>query len=126
MTTFGYSSSPLILIDNIESSTDELAWLSVDDVASFSIMKDATATAIYGARGANGVVLVTTKEGKEGPARVSVRIENSISTPARNIEMVDPVTYMKMYNEAVVTRNPLAARPFTRSEEHTSELQSHA
>ena len=113
VTTFGYSSSPLILIDNIESSTDELARLSVDDVASFSIMKDATATAIYGARGANGVVLVTTKEGKEGPARVSVRIENSISTPARNIEMVDPVTYMKMYNEAVVTRNPLAARPFT-------------
>lgn len=113
VTTFGYSSSPLILIDNIESSTDELARLSVDDVASFSIMKDATATAIYGARGANGVVLVTTKEGKEGPARVSVRIENSISTPARNIEMVDPVTYMKMYNEAVITRNPLAARPFT-------------
>ena len=65
VTTFGYSSSPLILIDNIESSTDELARLSVDDVASFSIMKDATATAIYGARGANGVVLVTTKEGKE-------------------------------------------------------------
>lgn len=113
VTTFGYSSSPLILIDNIESTTDELARLSVDDVASFSIMKDATATAIYGARGANGVVLVTTKEGKEGPARVSVRIENSISTPARNVELADPITYMKMYNEAVVTRNPLAARPFS-------------
>lgn len=113
VTTFGYSSSPLILIDNIESTTDELARLSVDDVASFSIMKDATATAIYGARGANGVVLVTTKEGKEGPARVSVRLENSISTPSRNVKLVDPITYMKMYNEAVVTRNPLAARPFS-------------
>ena len=113
VTTFGYSSSPLILIDNIESSTDELARLPVDDVASFSIMKDATATAIYGARGANGVVLVTTKEGKEGPAKVNIRVENSISTPARNIEMADPITYMKMYNEAVVTRNPLAPRPFS-------------
>ncbi|MDD3036551.1 TonB-dependent receptor [Bacteroides sp.] len=113
VTTFGYSSSPLILIDNIESSNDELARLSVDDIASFSIMKDATATAIYGARGANGVVLVTTKEGKEGPAKVSIRLENSISTPIRNIQLADPVTYMKMYNEAVVTRNPLAARPFS-------------
>lgn len=113
VTTFGYSSSPLILIDNIESSTDDLARLSVDDIAYFSIMKDATATAIYGARGANGVVLVTTKEGKEGPAKVSVRLENSISTPARDLEFADPVTYMKMYNEAVVTRNPLAARPFS-------------
>ncbi len=113
VTTFGYSSSPLILIDNIESSTDELARLSVDDVASFSIMKDATATAIYGARGANGVVLVTTKEGKEGPAKISIRLENSISTPVRNIEMADPITYMKMYNEAVITRNPLSPRPFS-------------
>ncbi len=113
VTTFGYSSSPLIMIDGIESSTEELARLPVDDVASFSIMKDATATAIYGARGANGVVLVTTKEGKEGPAEVSIRLENSISTPVRNIEMADPITYMKMYNEAVVTRNPLAPRPFS-------------
>ena len=113
VTTFGYSASPLILIDNIESSTDELARLPVDDVASFSIMKDATATAIYGARGANGVVLVTTKEGREGPAKVSIRLENSISTPVRNIKMADPITYMKMYNEAVVTRNPLSPRPFS-------------
>ena len=113
VTTFGYSASPLILIDGIESSTDELARLPVDDVASFSIMKDATATAIYGARGANGVVLVTTKEGKEGPARVDIRLENSFSVASRNIEMADPVTYMKMYNEAIVTRNPLAPRVFS-------------
>lgn len=113
VTTFGYSSSPLILIDGIEASNDELARLPVDDVASFSIMKDATATAIYGARGANGVVLVTTKEGKEGPAEINIRLENSISVASRNIEMADPVTYMKMYNEAIVTRNPLAPRIFS-------------
>ena len=82
-------------------------------MASFSNKKDATATAIYGARGANGVVLVTTKEGKEGPAEINIRLENSISVASRNIEMADPVTYMKMYNEAIVTRNPLAPRIFS-------------
>lgn len=66
VTTFGYSKSPLILIDNIESSTTDLSRLSADDIAAFSIMKDATATAIYGARGANGVILITTKQGKPG------------------------------------------------------------
>lgn len=65
VTTFGYAASPLILIDNVELTTADLARLNVDDIASFSIMKDATATALYGARGANGVILVTTKEGKK-------------------------------------------------------------
>ena len=83
VTTFGYKKDPLILIDNIELSADDLARLNVDDIASFSIMKDATSTALYGARGANGVIMVTTKEGKEGPAKVSIRLENSISTPDR-------------------------------------------
>src|SRR5690606_8673457 len=70
VTTFGYKKDPLILIDNIELSSTDLARLNPDDIASFSIMKDATATALYGARGANGVILVTTKEGKEGKARI--------------------------------------------------------
>ena len=113
VTSFGYSVSPLILIDGIEASSEELARLPVDDIASFSIMKDATATAIYGARGANGVVLVTTKEGKEGPAQIDIRLENSFSVASREVEMADPVTYMKMYNEAIVTRNPLSPRLFS-------------
>lgn len=107
VTTFGYKKDPLILIDNIELTSTDLARLNPDDIASFSIMKDATATALYGARGANGVILVTTKEGKEGQARVSFRLENSISTPTKDIELADPVTYMKLNNEAVLTRNPL-------------------
>lgn len=67
ITTFGADAKkdPLILIDGIELTTDDLARLNTDDIAAFSIMKDATATALYGARGANGVILVTTKEGKE-------------------------------------------------------------
>lgn len=112
VTTFGYAASPLILINGIEMSSADLARLQVDDIASFSIMKDATAAALYGARGANGVILVTTKEGKEGKASVSVRYETSASSPTRNIELADPVTYMQLYNEAVTTRNPLRVQPY--------------
>ncbi|GAB3012057.1 TonB-dependent receptor [Niabella terrae] len=108
VTTFGYKKDPLILIDNIEVNTTDLARMNPDDIASFSIMKDATATALYGARGANGVILVTTKEGKEGAARISLRAEGSMSMPTRNIELADPVTYMKLNNEAILTRDPLA------------------
>ncbi|MCM0718857.1 TonB-dependent receptor [Parabacteroides sp. W1-Q-101] len=109
ITTFGADAKkdPLILIDGIELSTDDLARLNTDDIASFTIMKDATATALYGARGANGVISVTTKEGREGKVAVNVRIENSFSTPTSRVDQADPVTYMRMQNEAIKTRDPL-------------------
>lgn len=115
-TTFGYKKSPLILIDGIEYDVTELARLTTDDIASFSIMKDATANALYGARGANGVILVTTKEGKEGKAKFNLRLENSISSPTRDIELTDPVSYMELSNEAVLTRNPLAPVTYSQSQ----------
>ncbi|WP_235005402.1 SusC/RagA family TonB-linked outer membrane protein [Pedobacter nyackensis] len=105
-TTFGYKKEPLILIDNMEYTTTELARLTPDDIESFSIMKDATANALYGARGANGVILVTTKQGKEGKPKISVRVENSISAATRDLELADPVSYMKMHTQAVLTRDP--------------------
>lgn len=89
------------MIDNIELSTDDLARLNVDDIAQFSIMKDATATALYGARGANGVILVTTKQGVAGKPKVSVRVEQSVSTPRKKVELTDPITFMRLNNEAV-------------------------
>jgi len=113
VTTFGYKVDPLILVDNVEVTTTDFARLQVDDIASFSIMKDATATAIYGARGANGVILVTTKEGKEGKVAISLRLENSVSQPTRDLELADPVTYMKLHNEAVLTRDPLGVLPYS-------------
>lgn len=116
ITSFGSGKvDPLILIDNVEVSTSDLSRLHPDDIQSFSILKDATATALYGARGANGVVLVTTKEGKEGKVKVSIRLENSISSPTKKIEMADPITYMRLANEAVSTRNPLAPIPYSSS-----------
>jgi TonB-linked SusC/RagA family outer membrane protein len=112
ITTFGTNRNPLILIDGVELSTTDLARLNPDDIASFSIMKDATATALYGARGANGVVLVTTKEGTEGKAKISLRLENSVSTATKNVELADPITYMRLHNEATLTRDPLHELPY--------------
>lgn len=114
VTTFNSNArGPLILIDNVELSSSDLARLQPDDIASFSVLKDATATALYGARGANGVILVTTKEGHEGKANLNIRFENSISSPTQTVEVVDPITWMTLYNEAVSTRDPLSPRPFS-------------
>ena len=105
VTTFGYSASPLILIDGVEMSTEDLARLEPENIASFSIMKDATATALYGSKGANGVVLVTTKSGRKGKTKVTARVETQISTPTKILEFVDGVEYMNLYNYAVRTRD---------------------
>ena len=113
VSTFGYARSPLILIDGIETTSTDLARLQPDDIASFSIMKDATATALYGARGANGVILVTTKEGKEGVVKINVRYEKAYSAPTKSLDIADPVTYMRLHNEALATRNPLGGRIYS-------------
>ncbi|WP_302609760.1 TonB-dependent receptor, partial [uncultured Bacteroides sp.] len=106
--SFGFNTSPLILIDNIESTSTDLGRLNPDDIESFSIMKDAMATALYGSRGANGVVLVKTKEGERGKTKFDVRVEGSNSRPTSNIELADPISYMKLHNEAILTRDPLS------------------
>src|SRR5690606_7261409 len=113
VTSFGYANSPLILIDGVELTVRDLARLQTDDIAEFSIMKDATATSLYGARGANGVIYVTLKEGREGPLKLNIRIETTMSRPTKNVDFSDPVTYMLMHNEAVRTRDPLALLPYS-------------
>ena len=113
VTSFGTGKvDPLILIDGVEMTTEDLSRLTTDDIASFSIMKDANATALYGARGANGVILVTTKEGKEGKVRVQFRAEGSFSSPTEEIDLADPITYMRLQNEAVRTRTPGTRLPY--------------
>lgn len=108
VTSFGYANSPLILIDGLEVTTTDLARMEPDNIASFSIMKDATATALYGARGANGVILVTTKSGKKGKASISVRLENSITSPTMTNQFLSGVDYMELYNKSLRTRDPEA------------------
>ena len=114
VTSFGANTSPLILIDNIELTSTDLARLQPDDIESFSIMKDATATALYGSRAANGVILVKTKEGRRGKAKVNLRFESSLSQPTQEIDLVeDPKVYMTLHNEAIHTRDPLAEVMYT-------------
>lgn len=111
---------PLILIDGIESNATDLARLQPDDIAGFSILKDATATSVYGARGANGVILVTTKGGQISDLKFNFRLENSFSTNARDIALADNISYMNLANEAVLTRDPLGDIPYAQSKiDHT-------
>jgi TonB-linked SusC/RagA family outer membrane protein len=111
----------LILIDGIELSSTDLARLRPDDIESFSVLKDATATALYGARGANGVVLVTTKQGTVGPAKINFRFENSFSAPTRTVAVADPITYMKVSNEAILTRDPAGATLYSQEKIEMTE-----
>jgi TonB-linked SusC/RagA family outer membrane protein len=106
VTSFGIGKKdPLILIDQVEMTAADLARLTTDDIHSFSVMKDANATALYGARGANGVILVTTKEGRPGTAKIQFRAETSLSMPTSMVDVVDPLTYMKLNNESVSSSN---------------------
>ena len=105
--TFGGRATPLILLDGVEISTSDLNNIPPETIESFSILKDASATAIYGARGANGVMLVTTKSGEENSkARINVTYEHSFLKPVNMVEYADGVTYMQLYNEAQLSRSP--------------------
>lgn len=112
---------PLILIDGIEMETNDLARLNVDDIASFSIMKDANAAALYGARGANGVILVTTKEGKIDKLSFTLRAEQSNSYNSELVKLADPITYMRLHNEAVRTRDAKIDLPYSLSKIRETE-----
>ena len=103
---------PLILVDGIESSPTDMARLQPDDIEAFSVLKDATAAAVYGARGANGVILITTKTGAAGKTKFSFRAENRMSSNTRNFQFADNIRYMELANEAALTRNPLAILPY--------------
>ena len=98
VSTFGANNRPLVLVDGIER---DLNLVDPEDIETFSILKDATATAIYGVRGANGVVLITTRKGKEGSKPViSARAEFSILQPTKMPKMANAQEFMEMYNFA--------------------------
>lgn len=107
------STSPLIIIDGIEASATDLNALDPEVIDGFSILKDATATAMYGMRGANGVMIVTTKSGAalDKPI-INFRVEGSMSEPTSIPKFVDGVTFMQLYNEAVYNQ-PSGKEPYT-------------
>ena len=102
ISTFGANSSALVLVDGFERDLNEV---NVEDVESFSVLKDASATAIYGSKGANGVVLINTRRGKEGKININAKVEGFASMPTKLPEFVDGYTYASMANEAKLARN---------------------
>lgn len=110
--TFG-NSNPLVFVDGIEISLGDLGSIDPTNIQNFSILKDASATAIYGARGANGVILVETKRGIIGKPKISVTFENSFVSPTQLPEFTDAVTFMNMYNEARRNQNPFQPAKFS-------------
>ena len=109
ISTFGGRATPLILLDDVEISSGDLNNIPAESIESFSILKDASATAIYGARGANGVMLVTTKNGSENmKAKISLSVESSVQSSQNQISYVDGPTFMELYDEAQLSRNPTA------------------
>ena len=102
ISTFGAGTNAYVLVDGFERDLDDL---NIDDIASFSVLKDASATAIYGAKGANGVILITTKHGKAGKINIDAKVETSYNTRTITPDFVDGFTYAKLLNEARITRN---------------------
>ena len=90
-------SAPLVMVDGIERSMN---MLSPTDIASVSVLKDASATAVYGAKGANGVILVTTKTGSKGAPKFSINVEQGLNSPMWTPEHVGAGTVTRMANIA--------------------------
>jgi TonB-linked SusC/RagA family outer membrane protein len=91
---------PLIIVDDIEYSYDQLQQINVNEIESISILKDASTTAIYGIKGANGVLVVTTRRGKSGRPQVNVRAESGLQAPVKTPKLLDAYQTATLVNEA--------------------------
>ena len=94
------SAEPLVLVDGVERSFSQL---DANEIESISVLKDASATAVFGVRGANGVILVTTKRGTEGKASVTASASAAMQTISKFIDFADSYTYGKMWNYSAIT-----------------------
>ncbi|MDE6521229.1 MAG: TonB-dependent receptor [Muribaculaceae bacterium] len=101
---------PLIQVDGVERDMWDI---DPNEIESISVLKDASATAVFGVRGANGVILVTTKRGKEGKAKINVALNFSAQSPTKLIEMANSVEYANFYNYVVQSDTPGAAPMFS-------------
>lgn len=99
VSTFGANSTPLILVDGVERSMD---MVDTEDIASLSILKDASATALYGVRGANGIVLITTRRGAESKPQINIKVETGVTSPVRLPEMASTGEFIDFLNNMYV------------------------
>ena len=111
ISTFSGSNKPLILVDGIERDLDNV---DVAEIESFSVLKDASASAMYGVRGANGVIVITTKRGKIGAPQVRFHVEHSINQPTQLPEFLDAPDYMTLLNQLALQDG--TAQPFTQQQ----------
>ena len=105
ISTFGSGQSPLLILDGVEITDQMLNNIPPETIESFSVLKDATATALYGSRGANGVMIITTKNGRDSEKMtINLRAEFGASAPTRVPKVADGITYMETFNKARTTR----------------------
>lgn len=110
ISTFGAGSQPLVLVDGVERP---LSNVEPEDIESFSILKDASATSVYGIRGANGVILVTTRRGTVAKAAINFKYERGRQSATSRPEYLDAPTYLELLNEARLATNPNYVTPYT-------------
>ena len=114
ISTFGANKSPLVILDGVEINTTMLNNIPPESIESFSVLKDATATSLYGSRGANGVIIVNTKQGElSEKMQVKVRLDNTFSSPTMVQPMADGPTYMQMFNEAAYNEAKAVGNAYT-------------
>jgi TonB-linked SusC/RagA family outer membrane protein len=157
ISSLSFSSQPLYVVDGIPLNTpnlnlnngnanlgglgtsNPLSMLNPNDIESIDILKDAAATAIYGSRGSNGVVLITTKSGKAGKIKVSVNLNQSFSKPLKQVDVLKSKDYATLVNEAwryrtlIGTYTNTTLQPYLASEidslqnyDHQASLQQSA
>ena len=106
ISTMSGVNSPLIILDGVEVLKADLDALDPEVIDAFSVLKDATASAMYGTRGANGVLIIKTKNGADlDKPIIGIRIESYVNTPINVPQVTDPITFMRMFNEAVTNQN---------------------
>lgn len=98
VSSFSGGTSPLVLVDGVPRA---MADIEPDEIESFTLLKDAAATAVYGAEGANGVILITSKRGRSEKPRISLRAEGTFLTPTRLPEFMNAEQHLSLYNEAL-------------------------
>lgn len=111
VSSYNQNNQPLIIVDDIQYSYDQFQRLDPNEIESLSILKDAATTAIYGVRGANGVVVVTTRRGKDGPPQISARVEMGLAQPTKITRYLDAATSASLYNQAQINDNNALASP---------------
>lgn len=105
------SNAPLITIDGVQKESSSLATLDPNEIESITILKDASATALYGVKGANGVIIIKTRRGKAGAPSMYASVQTSVSSPTRLPKYLDSYNYAMLSNEAYKNDNPNGTMP---------------